>query len=890
MGDDPAQPAAPGKTTPAMAQYLAQKQQVGPDTILLFRMGDFYETFYDDARRLAAVLGITLTTRDRNSPQPVPLAGIPYHALESYLARLVRAGVRVAISEQLEDPRLAKGVIKRDIVRIVTAGTLTEDALLAGQNRRYLLAIAPPRRPRADSLFGLAWMDLSTAEFLACNCTAAELRDQIARIGPAEILLADQADGPFLLDLPADVPVARVADFEFAQETALRALQQQFNVASLAGFGFNADEPALGAAGAVLRYVQQTQRQSLNHLTGLLRWHPQGQLLLDATTLRALEIDRPARADAGDGSTSLLATIDRTVTSPGARLLAAWLRAPLASIEPIRARHDSVDALLQNPVELHDIRELLRSAADLRRILARVALRRSTPRELAAIARTLDLLAALAGRLSTILAIAPLGLADALAQDPPPAVSQLARLLRESLVDEPATSSRDADVFRRGVHPELDRLRSLREDAGAWLARYQADLIQRTGLSGLKIGFNQVFGYYIELKRRDADRAPADFIRKQTLKDAERYITEPLQAHQDEVLNADQRIADLQQQLFDELCRSTLAHAGDLQTIANRLAELDCLASLAQLARERSYCRPELTEEPVLELEQARHPVLDQRLAERCVANDLALRCASRPEHLLLLTGPNMAGKSTFIRQAALLVILAQAGSFVPARRALIGLTDRVLARVGAGDDIARGASTFMIEMSETAYILRHATRSSLVVLDEIGRGTSTYDGLSLAWAIAEQLAAATGARTLFATHYHELTELARQTGGIANAHVAVREWNGQIVFVHQVVPGPVDRSYGLHVARLAGVPQKVLERAQAILKLLERTGGRQAIRRPLRRAAAADSSAPGQLELLLSPEQRIAEELRGLDLDQISPREALERIAAWQKRLFADD
>lgn len=795
-------PGDSSRDTPMMRQYRMAKE-AHPGMLLLFRMGDFYETFDDDAEAAARLLGLTLTSRDKQ----IPMAGFPHHQLEHYLKKLLQAGQRVAVCDQVEDAALAKGLVKREVTRVVTAGTVTEDELLDPAAANYLAAVA-----FGPESCGLAWADLSTGEFWAFETSIDRLPDDLARLAPAECLCAER-DAARLGTLTGARTVR--PDWNFDPTSAVDALYRQFGVRTLAGLGFDDDRGlAPTAAGALMLYLHETVKADLRHLQPVRPYLPNAVLRLDEVTRRSLELTRSLRDGAREGS--LLSVIDRTVTRMGARRLHDWLLAPLTDGEAINARLDAVAELAGDHRLRADLRDSLREAYDLQRLSGRVSTGRASPRDLAAVGHTLRLLprvkAKLAGRSARLLA----DCGDRL-----DLCADLRQSLDAALVDDPPHGARDGGLIRDGFAAELDDLRSIVRDGKSWLAQFQAREIARTGIGSLKVGFNSVFGYYIEVTHANAGRVPADYVRKQTLKNAERYVTPELKSYEERVLGAEDKIRQMEFDLFVKLRDSIAAQVARLQSTADILATLDVLAGLAELAVERRYVRPELADEPILRITGGRHPVLDQSLPPGTfVPNDVDLSPDSG--RFWLITGPNMAGKSIFIRQVALITLLAHIGSFVPADSAVIGLTDRIFTRVGASDELSRGQSTFMVEMTEAANILHNATERSLVILDEIGRGTSTYDGVSLAWAITEHLHDAVECRALFATHYHELAQLAESLPGLRNYNARVQDDAGGIVFLHRIAPGSADKSYGIHVARLAGVPGPVLERAEAVLRELE--------------------------------------------------------------------
>ncbi|MBX7105519.1 MAG: DNA mismatch repair protein MutS [Gemmataceae bacterium] len=787
-----------------MKQYREAKEAY-PGMLLLFRMGDFFELFGEDASLAARELGLTLTSRDKQ----IAMAGFPHHQLEMYLKKLLSRGYRVAVCDQVEDAAQAKGLVKREVTRVVTAGTVTEDELLDPAAPNFLAAVV-----RRGNVCGLAWVDLSAGSFCAADIPSDRLADEVARLSPAECLHAEsdrEAVAPFLV---ASRTVSPRPDWTFDPVTARKTLLAQFRLGTTAGLGFDDDQPAVSAAGSLVAYLNETFRSNLGHLQPPRPHVPESYLALDEVTRRSLELTRTLRDGGREGS--LLHAIDRTTTAMGARLLHEWLLQPLTDREAIAARHDAVEALLNNHGWRNDLRVLLESVADLHRLTARASAGRATPKDLALVAQTLGTLPAL----RAALADRPHGVLPSLGDciDPLP---ELKAELDRGIADSPPFNPKDGGVIRDGFDARLDELRSIARDGKSWIARYQADEVARSGIASLKVGYNQVFGYYIEVTHANAGRVPADYVRKQTLKNAERYVTPELKEYEEKVLGAEEKIRGLEFELFVGLRDRVAAAASSLRATADALAALDVLAGLAALAAERGYERPTMVDEPTLAIKQGRHPVLDQSLPPGTfVPNDVDI--GSDAGRLWLITGPNMAGKSIFIRQVALLTLLAQSGSFVPAESATVGIADRIFTRVGAADELNRGQSTFMVEMVEAANILNNATPRSLVILDEIGRGTSTYDGVSLAWSIAEYLHDVAQCRTLFATHYHELAQLSETLPELRNYTVQVIEDAGSIVFVHRVAPGSATKSYGIHVARLAGVPAAVLDRARTVLDELE--------------------------------------------------------------------
>jgi DNA mismatch repair protein MutS len=910
-----------GSLSPMMQQYHEAKRAAG-DALLLFRMGDFYELFFDDAKVAARTLGLALTSRDKGD-DPVPMAGFPHHQLDSYLAKIISAGHRAAICEQVEDAKLAKGLVKREVTRVVTPGTLTDDALLDPRCSNFLAAIvqSSSNSKQEQAPAGIAWVDVSTGRFCAATFAADQIADQLARIEAAELLIIDEAP-PLPGEWTNGAAITRRQAWTFGRTAANETLAKHFGTRTLEGFGFDcsegaADALALRAAGAVLSYLAETQKASLAHINQLVPYSACDRLSVDPATRRSLEIVATLRDGKREGS--LLGTIDRTVTCLGARLLADWLAAPLTDVEAINGRIEAVDELVANDGVTKQLLESLKQIYDIQRLLSRVTTGRASPRDLSCVGRTLAHLpkikAKLTGRASTLLQ----QLEERL-----DLCVDIRGPLEQALVDDCPLTTRDGNFIRPRYRSDVDELRELMAGGKQWMAQYQAAECERTGIASMKVGFNQVFGYYLEVTHTHREKVPAHYIRKQTLKNAERYVTPELKEYEEKVLAAEDKLKLREYELFVELRDLVASAASRLQSTAEALAEIDVLAGLAELARSRNYVRPTVVAEPMLDIEFGRHPVLDITEPDGTfVPNDV--QCAARGVNdecrmtndecqdtestfdirhssfgtFLLITGPNMAGKSTYIRQAALLTLMAQIGSFVPARRATIGVADRIFARVGASDELSRGQSTFMVEMTETARILNTATPRSLVILDEIGRGTSTYDGLSLAWSIVEHIHNRIGCRTLFATHYHELTDLEDQLVGVRNFNVAVKEWDNQVMFLHQIVPGAADKSYGIHVAQLAGVPRAVNDRAREVLHWLESQHQRaendvsdSANKLPKTQGTSVNGAPPArpshwQLTLFGVEEHPLLDEIRAANLDEMKPREALDLVHTWQQRLI---
>jgi DNA mismatch repair protein MutS len=836
--------------TPLMQQYRDIKAR-HPESILFFRMGDFYEMFEDDAKLAARELGLTLTSRNNGGAAEVPLAGVPVKAATEYLRRLITKGHRVAICEQIEDPKLAKGVVRRAVVETVTPGTVLTDDWLVRNRNNYIVALDP-----RGTAAGLATLDITTGELILEVVPAADIAPALARYEARELVLPAEAP------VSANVGTVTVREaWEFDPELAREDLTRAYGIASLDGLGVGAgDGPAVGAAGALLRYARELKPGGLPHLA-----HPtivrRGDVLpLDEMTRRNLELVEPLRAGA-EGAT-LLETIDRTLTPMGGRLLRRWLLAPLVDPQAINARLDAVEVLVNDGRGRERLREALDGVRDLERLAGRAALGRATPRELGALRDSIQRLPDVAGAHTLSLSL------DLLAD--------IGAELGRALVERPPAQLDEGDAITSGYDRDLDDLKAARDGGKQYIAALQTRERERTGIGSLKVGFNKVFGYYIEVTHAHRERIPSDYERRQTLTGAERYVTPDLKEYEAKVLGAEERIAAREAEVVDQLRRRVSAEISRVQASAAVLAQLDVWAALADVAERERYVRPEVTAGFILQLEGSRHPVVERMMArEAFIPNDVVLDEAGR---VVLLTGPNMAGKSTLLRQVGLCVVLAQIGSFVPCRRASIGVVDRLFTRVGASDNLVRGQSTFMVEMSETSAILHAATARSLVLLDEIGRGTSTYDGVAIAWAVTECLHNSIGCKTIFATHYHELTQLTEELEHVRNFNVAVREVGEEIVFLHRLEPGGADRSYGIHVGRLAGLPAPVVTRAWQVLKLLE-AGHHVAKQRPPSPLDAA------QLGLFVPAPDPLLLELDGLDVDTLSPLDALNRLAAWKKR-----
>jgi DNA mismatch repair protein MutS len=890
--------AAETQLTPMMTQYRRIKGELPRDALLLFRLGDFYEMFFEDAQIGAQLLNLALTAR-----QGVPMCGLPHHASHAYIGKLLKAGRKVAICDQLEDARPGK-LVKREVTQILSPGTHFDERMLVAERNNFLAAICPRGRT-----FGLALVDLTTGDFMTTEVEGdSALLTELERLRPAEIICPGEsvavrellgsrrrgeADSPRALTSAATGQgwiVNGYDDWTFAPETALFTVRDHFKVASLDGFGLKDRTAAIGAAGAALHYLTQHLRRDVQHLTRLSFYRRNDYLALDYTTLRHLEILEPLLHDAPRNA-SLYGVVNRTVTPMGARRLRDWLSQPLAAVEPIRRRQEAVQTFIENSTGLDNFRAQLANVRDLERTLGRLSSGSGNARDLVALRMALEQIPAVKGILQNVAQASRLQpdvlrepsenknaagtaallceLESQLTESP-----DLVELISRAIVDDPPLAVKEGGMIRDGFDAALDELRNATRGGKDWIARLQADEIARTGIPSLKVRFNSVFGYYIEVTKANLDKVPPHYIRKQTIANGERYITPELKEMEGKILGAEERSVKLEYEVFQRAREAVLGQLAKIQQTAAALAQLDVLASFAETARLHNYCRPHVADEGVIQIRDGRHPVLEQSLLdERFVPNDAGLYssagvspaptqqassrdgCATLPQ-IALITGPNMAGKSTYIRQVALIVLLAHTGSFVPAAEARIDLVDRIFTRIGASDDLTRGQSTFMVEMTETANILNNATPRSLIVLDEIGRGTSTFDGLSLAWSIVEHLHNAVGAKTLFATHYHELTELAARLPRLKNFNVAVREWRDQIVFLRKIVEGGTDKSYGIHVARLAGVPQEVLERAKVILGNLEESEltpegtVRQSARRQQDRDKLKQLAPPPQMDL----------------------------------------
>jgi DNA mismatch repair protein MutS len=889
-------------TTPLMQQYNAVKARY-PHALLLFRLGDFYELFYEDAMIAARELRITLTSRNREKGQPIPMCGVPYHAAEGYIAKLVRAGFKVAICEQMEQPGPGKKLVRREVSRVITPGTATDVTVLDARENSFLASVAQDGSGGNGQVIGLALLDLSTGEFQATEFVGPRaeelLRDELQRMRPRETLLPRpqqlfETAKNTLLEGTGGVET-RLEDWIFQRDYAERVLREQFGVAELTGFGLDGHWQALCAAGAVIHYLRENAAraddapslEALRHVDRIRYYEQHEALTLDPVSVRNLELLAPIFSEdtRGSGSTTLIAALDATVTGMGARLLRAWILRPLIDTNAIEARLDAVGHLRQQTVVRGEIRKELRGIQDLERLTSRITLGQAMPRELLALRKSLGQLPLL----KNFVTPPATGGSELLRQlhEEIDDLGDVRELLERAIADEPPATANDPGIIREGYNAELDELRDLSKHSKEIIAAMEERERKRTGIASLKIRYNQVFGYYVEISKPNLHLAPTDYERKQTLVNAERFTFPELQEYERKILIADERILEIERQLFVDVRSNIARMASRLRRTATAIAKLDVLAAFAKLAADRSYVRPEINVTGELLIVGGRHPVIEELLkgkGERFVPNDLCFEPGR--QQLLLITGPNMGGKSTYLRQAALIVVMAQMGSYVPARQANLPLTDRIFTRIGASDNLARGRSTFLVEMSEVAAILNHATPASLVLLDEVGRGTATFDGLSIAWAVVEHLQKHTGARTLFATHYHELTELAELLPTVKNVHVSVKETPNEIIFLRRVEPGSADKSYGIEVARLAGLPRSVIERAREVLKKHEQSEHELSETLTPGAHEGAKGNGSGQSLMFTALDRAVIDKLKAADLDQLKPIEALNLLAELKKQV----
>ncbi|KPJ97155.1 MAG: DNA mismatch repair protein MutS [Gammaproteobacteria bacterium SG8_15] len=858
--------------TPMMQQYLRIKSE-HPALLLFYRMGDFYELFYDDARKVARLLDITLTARGKSNGQAIPMAGVPYHAVDNYLAKLVKLGESVAICEQIGDPAKSKGPVERKVVRVVTPGTVTEEALLEERADNVIVAIAEHK-----NRYGIATLDITSGRFTIIEVDDQQsLEAEVERLNPAEILINE--DTMLGNAISQRAGVKSQAPWLFDPQTAYRLLTEQFGTQDLAGFGCEQQTLAIAAAGCLLQYVKETQRSALPHIRSLITEQQQDSVIIDAASRRNLELDINL---SGGTENTLVSVLDKTITPMASRLLRRWINRPIRNRDVLQQRYQAINTLLQDQ-HYDQVKEVLQGIGDVERILSRIAIRTARPRDFAQLRDTLERLPMVHEVINNILdkQTSPLlSLLDQQINDYP----ELYQLLMRAIIDTPPLLIRDGGVIAPGYDKELDELRALKDNAGQYLIDLEQREKEQTGISNLKVSYNRVHGYYIEVSRLQADKVPDSYIRRQTLKGVERYITPELKSFEDKVLSSTERALVREKALYDALFDKLADYIAPLQTTASALSELDVLNNLAQRADELDFCEPELTDQPGIAIEDGRHPVVEQVLEEPFIPNSV---CMDDSQRLLIITGPNMGGKSTFMRQTAIITLLAYTGSFVPAKRAQLGPIDRIFTRIGASDDLAGGRSTFMVEMTETANILHNASTNSLVLMDEVGRGTSTFDGLSLAWASAEYLAQQINAFTLFATHYFELTTLPETLSNVANIHLDAVEHGDSIVFMHSVKDGPANQSYGLQVAALAGVPKAVIERAKTRLFQLEESSAASTSNTEKTLKPANDDENQQQFSLFDNSVTHPAiEQLKSLELDTLTPREALQILYELQDKI----
>jgi DNA mismatch repair protein MutS len=866
-----------------MTQFHSVKRQ-HPDAIIFFRMGDFYETFHEDAKIASRVLGIALTSRDKERGEPVPLAGFPHHAIDTYLAKFVKAGYKIAICEQVEDPKKAKGIVKREVIRVVTPGTLTETNLLDQKANNYLASIS-----KVGDVYGFAHVDLSTGEFSVTELNSTnKLMAEIERIHPAECLVNEQfekeAELMKFITTTINPAINKVPSWVFSYDAARSELLEHFHTITLDGFGCENMPSAITAAGALIYYLKDTQKQEVQHIRSIATYSLEDYMILDADTQRNLELLRSLR----DGSIkgTLLEVLDETLTSMGARKMRSCILRPLIDTAQIRSRLDAVAEFHSKIVFLDEFREILKNISDMERLIARIGLGLGNARELLALKNSLKLLPPVKEKLntceSTMLCILNEELED---------ISDVVELIETSIHDEPPTTLQEGNLVKDGYNEELDELRRISTSGKEWITKLQETERARTKISSLKVGYNDAFGYYIEVSKSNLHLAPENYIRKQTLVNAERFITPELKEYESHILNAQERIIELEYDLFCQIRTKVADSTQRIQKSASIVAMLDFLSALAYVASKHNYIKPNVNDSDVISVKDGRHPVVERFVTgEGFVPNDVFIDCDE--QQMLIITGPNMSGKSTILRQVALIALMSQMGSFVPASEALIGIVDRIFTRVGASDNLVMGRSTFLVEMNETANILNNASRRSLLILDEIGRGTSTYDGLSIAWAVAEHILDKTkiGARTLFATHYHELIELGDTHPGAKNYNVAVREWNGQITFLRKIVAGGTDQSYGIHVAQLAGLPDFVIKRANEILVTLEKNGtegekSKELMPKVHELPSESKDRQPIQLSIFGSKADKIIDEINAIDISNMTPLQALNKLQELKKK-----
>ena len=860
-------------STPLMEQYLAIKAK-HKNAVLFYRMGDFYEMFYEDAKIASDVLGITLTSRAHGKAANVPLAGFPYHALDTYLTKMIKAGYRVAICEQVEDPKKAKTIVKRDVIEIITPGTTFSDDILVSNRNNYLVSIFIKK-----DTCGLAAADVTTGEFFVTEFAREKLKEQLLSIQPSEILVAETQMSYIKsnLSLSQDIFITHRDDWIFNRDYGYEILIDQFKTASLKGFGCEDLDAGIAAAGAILNYLKENQKNELSHISQLRRRYDSDYMTIDPTTQKNLELVQSLSQRNNRGT--LLAVIDQTRTAMGGRRLVNWLLNPLNQIQPIKIRLDAVEDFLEKEILRKNLQEMLSQIGDMERLISKITTGRANARDLIALKSALKLIPDFKSDLLEAESEYSRRIQENLRE-----IAEVVAEIEKAIMDEPPLATTEGGLIRYGYNTELDRLREIAHSGKDWIARLQKTERERTGIPSLKVSYNKVFGYYIEITKPHLAKVPQDFIRKQTLVNAERFITPELKEYEEQVLGAEEKIIALEYELFDQVRNLVARNVKEIQQNASLLGELDCLLNFAEIARDNNYRKPNITLDDEIIIKDGRHPVVEKLLppGESFVPNDVHLNNSS--DQILIITGPNMAGKSTYLRQVGLIALLAQVGSFVPASSAKIGLVDKIFTRVGASDNLAAGESTFLMEMNETANILNNATPKSLILLDEIGRGTSTFDGLSIAWAVAEYLhnSPEIAAKTLFATHYHELTELELILPRVKNYNVAVKEWSDKVIFLRKIVPGGCDRSYGIQVAQLAGLPSRVIERAKEVLSNLE-ADELAPDEKP--RLARHDSKNYGQkesvvqLDLFARQESQIRKKLEQIDINKLTPLDALNKM-----------
>ncbi len=855
------------KTTPMIRQYLSIKERYS-DAILLYRMGDFYEMFFDDAEVASKILEITLTSRNKKNNSRIPMCGVPVRAVQGYIARLINRGHKVAICDQTEDPALSKGLVKREVVRVVTPGMIIENELLDEKSNNYVLAAA-----LNNDTAGISYLDISTGTFRLCESKDFKtIIDEALRVSPAEVLFAQSLkNDPYfspILDALSEKSVTFLPDRAFEYKTARERLIDQFSTLSLEGFGCENLKAGVSAAGALIFYLRETQKQKTEHFTGIETYSLNSYLLVDDLSRRNLELEKNIYSGTSQGS--LIGTIDRTITPMGGRLLKKWIKYPLLAIDEIQARLDAVEDAKNNIHISRTARQHLKSVYDLERLRSKISMGHSNARDLVALKRSINALPDILSELINFTA-------DLLQyNENPDALYDLAKLIENAIREDAPVTINEGGIIKTGYNDKLDELIKISRDGKGWLVELEVKEKQDTGINSLKVRYNKVFGYYIEISKIHSKSVPSHYIRKQTLVNAERYITDELKIYEQKVLGAEEQRAIIEYEIFNEIRKKVAENNDIIQKVAQFISRLDCLLNLAEIADQNNYLRPEICASGDIFIKDGRHPVIEKTIAgERFVPN--TIRLDNKENQILIITGPNMAGKSTILRQVALIVLMAQTGSFVPAGKALISITDRIFTRVGALDNLSQGQSTFMVEMQETANILNNATGQSLLIMDEIGRGTSTYDGFSIAWAVAEYLhdIKQKGVKTLFATHYHELTDLEQTKPRIKNFNIAVREWNDEIIFLRKLVKGGTNRSYGIQVARLAGVPDKVIMRAKEILSKIEKEE-RNLSRSTLCAQKEDIEKKPSQLNLFENPELFIIDKLKNLDILTMTPIEAL--------------